>query len=665
MSNSGPARRVLLSPAGAVFLLVLLALSVRLAFGIHYKISPDSTFYMRYAQEIGQGRFFVKLWASVPDRFLEPVYPLVIAGLHGLGCEIETAAWSISLTAGALLVVPVFLLTRRFYGDRAAWAATLSAALFPPLISYSTFLLTESTFTFLFYAAITVGWAARSGDRPLLLLAAGALASAAYQTRVIGLCLLPCLLAWPLLHSLFISRNRFRRGLASSALILFAFLVTASPYLIYSRYKVGEWTLIGGRSAWWLKVEEKESYDSPWEEGPGALPSAIEKGRQISVSLSENLSVLVGLFPKKPPAFLILAAIGFLAIKIRDPEGLFRELYLLSHFSAYLAAITFSQVGFITPFRSRYLIPLTPLVLIWVGRAAANLPGKALATIGRSESKGGRVAAGCASGLIILLLLASLWPGFTYLHSFQEKMKRGRLVHMKRKEACQWLRDRAGVPKEPILFDRRPHTAFIFGGYHHFLPERIDDAFLKYARSLGPSYLIFDSSVIVHLDPAFIPFLSGEYIPRGLRLIYQRYDSELKWMFTIYRVLPPEEVEGPAEEVYFKSDRSQPSEYFLQSGAYFLKKGFLNQAKLAYLEALRTAPRSLSVHTALGKTYLIKGQLFLGRLADRAALEKSRHHYLEALDLDPSNTLARETVRRIEDVLRLPGWEEERQSSLE
>ena len=659
MSISDPARRVFLSPAFAIPLLALLALSVRLYFGLPYKIHPDSTYYMRYAQEMVQGRFSVKLWAGVPDRFSEPFYPLSIAAVHAAGCDIEIAAWSISVAAGALLIAPVFLLTRRLYGDGAAWAAALLAALFPPLISYSTFLLTESPFTFLFYAAVALGWAARRGDRPLLLLAAGALASAAYQTRVIGLSLLPGLVALPLAHQIFISKQGARRGLVCSLLIIVAFVVAAGPYMIYSRHKIGEWSILGGRAVL-NKRAESPAPSGDGETGAVAdpVPTDISRVSRTLSSMRRNLAALAGLFPTHPRTFIILAVLGFLAVRFRDPEGVSGDLYLLCHFASFVTALSVSHADFGTRTLPRYMIPLTPLVLIWAGRAATDLPRRIRSLIGRSESRGRRLLAVCSSGLLTGLLVVSLWPGFGQLDRFREEMKRGRAAYMNKKEMCRWLLDHAGVPEEPIIFDRMPHTALILGGYHHFPPDRIDNAFLEHARSLGSAYLILDNASIANLQPSLLPYFSGERIPRGLRLILQRYYPARRRLFTVYQVLPPEEEWGPAEAIYFEADRSKSSEHFLQLGTDFLKKGFLNQAKLAYLEALRTAPQSPSVHAALGETYLIKGQPIFGRLADRAALEKSRHHYLEALDLDPANTLARETVRRIEDILRLSGWGE-------
>ena len=657
MSISDPARRVLLSPAFAIPLLALIALSVRLYFGLPYKTHPDSTYYMRYAQEMGQGRFSVKLWAGVPDRFSEPLYPLSIAAAHAAGCDIEIAAWSVSVAAGALLMAPLFLLTRRLYGDRAAWAATLLAALFSPLISYSTFLLTESPFTLLFYAVVALGWAARRGDRPLRLLAAGALAGAAYQTRVIGLSLLPGLVVWPLLHNLFISRQGARRGIVASLLIVAAFVVSAGPYWIYTRHMIGEWSILGGRAVLNKKVERPAP---SMVDGAGAeedpTPTDLSRIGAIVSSMRRNLAAFAGLFPNHPPTFFILAVLGFLAVRFRDPEGLSVELYLLCHFASFVTALSVSHADFGTRTLPRYMIPLTPLVLIWAGRAAADLPGRFMSLFSRSEQKEQQRAAGRFSGiffgLLLGLLVFSLWPGFGMLEQFREEMKRGRAAYMNKKAMCRWLQDHTGVPEEPIIFDRMPHTALILGGYHHFPPDRIDDAFLEHARSLGPAYLILDSSSIANLQPSLLPYFSGEHIPRGLRLIHQRYYPARRRLFTIYRVLSPEEEDGPTEAAYFEADRSKSSEHFLQLGTDFLKKGFLNQAKLAWLEALRTAPRSPSVHAALGETYLIKGQPILGRLADRAALEKSRYHYLMALELDPANNLARETIRRIEEILR-------------
>ena len=74
-----PQRRARLRRCAALLSIVLLAFSVRLAFSFPHSIQPDSTYYMRFAQEILAGRFSVKLWGHIPDRFGEPLYPLFIA----------------------------------------------------------------------------------------------------------------------------------------------------------------------------------------------------------------------------------------------------------------------------------------------------------------------------------------------------------------------------------------------------------------------------------------------------------------------------------------------------------------------------------------------------------------------------------------------------------
>lgn len=132
--------------------LVALALVVRIGFGfLVQRVDWDGIFYLIYAQNILGGDWLAPSleWTPYPLG-----YPLAIAAVSGLVSEIEQAGLVVSLAAGALLVAPVWFVTRRLGSTRAAWLAGLLVGLNGVLVRYSVAVLSEALFTLLFLCLV-------------------------------------------------------------------------------------------------------------------------------------------------------------------------------------------------------------------------------------------------------------------------------------------------------------------------------------------------------------------------------------------------------------------------------------------------------------------------------------------------------------------------------
>jgi hypothetical protein len=204
-------------PWPGIGLLLVLAASLLGWLAVHAEVVyADGLRYIRQARTLEKGAWGEGLLRAVDH----PVYPLEIVAAHRLiGGDPESpeswqaAAQAVSVLAGVLLVVPLYLVARELFGDASAWlgclltyAVPLTGHVFADALSESTFLLfwTWGLFTALRFL--------REGQfvwlPPTLVLAA-----LAYLTRPEGLLLPAGLIATlgvvPLFRGLRISRGRW------------------------------------------------------------------------------------------------------------------------------------------------------------------------------------------------------------------------------------------------------------------------------------------------------------------------------------------------------------------------------------------------------------------------------------------------------------------------
>ncbi len=108
--------------------------------------------------------------------------------------DLVAAGHLVSVLAGSALVIPVYILARDLYGTRTARYAALFTAIFPLLVYGSVETFSESLYTFLLLAGISVFWWSFSRRRFIGLPFAGALIGLSFLTHPSGLAFLPLLL---------------------------------------------------------------------------------------------------------------------------------------------------------------------------------------------------------------------------------------------------------------------------------------------------------------------------------------------------------------------------------------------------------------------------------------------------------------------------------------
>jgi len=119
---------------------------------------------------------FVEQWVErggwVPDPAYPPVHFYLLAGLHVFTDDLELAPRLLSLLCALLAFWPLMALTRRWFGDRAAWGSGLAYAVFPLGVRTATLSLEVAPyllFLALGFERLGKAWGAARRDMPAAL----------------------------------------------------------------------------------------------------------------------------------------------------------------------------------------------------------------------------------------------------------------------------------------------------------------------------------------------------------------------------------------------------------------------------------------------------------------------------------------------------------------
>lgn len=151
MSCACAERRTVLVQRPGVALLIVLAAALVVRLGALWArgvIAVDGARYLEWAQCISAGD-----WAAAFHQRDFNLFPVAISGMHTLlsawlPVSIETAALSMNMLFGVLLVIPIFMIALRYFGVVPAYFAGVYVALNPLLCELSTEVLRETPFVF-------------------------------------------------------------------------------------------------------------------------------------------------------------------------------------------------------------------------------------------------------------------------------------------------------------------------------------------------------------------------------------------------------------------------------------------------------------------------------------------------------------------------------------
>ncbi len=368
----------------AILLLAVFALSVvlRSFFAKQVTIvSPDGAFYGMLARKFLEHGFSESLHV-----YWSPLYP-TLTGLFAFFIEdIEQAGRAVSTFFGGALVIPTYLLAKRFYGRSAAVVAVLLVAFYPFLIERSIRVGAESLYTFLFACMLWSGWLALERQQTRYYAFTGTILGLLYLTRTEAYAFVFPFVLFGLIRIAWSrsSRTLLRPFLAGSALVV-CFILISSPYLLFVHDQTGRWSpglrginfVSSGKDREFRNNMHKLSADGTYSLSNLIFAEGRVKGYRFSKPqvdtgidaiwvLEKGIERLYKVYRTFQPTLLPGLVIVFLALGLFgtpwDKTRLSQEGYLIT-------IAVFTTLGYsLVHIKERYFVFLIPIFLVWTAQ---------------------------------------------------------------------------------------------------------------------------------------------------------------------------------------------------------------------------------------------------------------------------------------------------------
>jgi len=378
-----------LSPWKSYLLLFLYIFIITLT-GLNYIISgnpvlsPDSFTYLRLAEEIQKGHFYIEQWGS-GSLSVPLLFPLTVALAQKIISDPFIAGVLISFISSIGIVIIAYILAKSLYGFTASNIAIILMIANPFFITFSLAILTESLFTFLFILNIFLIYKISQKNSINLFIycfAIGATSALAWHTRDVGIITIILSSGW-LIYFLKIRLASFFSVLKYLFIFIFGFLIFFTPFIILSNsnQNLNSYNNAAKRNI--LKILTAPSLNNQIDREV-ATRALTEDGSNYSIVANSQgkitLNDFIGQFDwviKKflsgsgkiflyifaVTAGLVMFVIINLAVNLRGknkPLSLFFLSVILLYIIFYATSGSF--MGAIGP--ERYLFPLFPLLVI-------------------------------------------------------------------------------------------------------------------------------------------------------------------------------------------------------------------------------------------------------------------------------------------------------------
>jgi 4-amino-4-deoxy-L-arabinose transferase-like glycosyltransferase len=533
-----------------VLLCMSLAFVVRLLFvRYQYVINTDGVYYATLGRRLISGD-----WEGGLSTYWSPLYPLLVGMSSWLFTDLEFAGRFVSVAAGALLILPVYLLTREFYGRAAAAFAVVLTIIHPSLIWASTLVMTESVYALALTSALLVGWHALNSGRRWTHVSTGLLMGCCYLLRPEAVAYTGLFVVLLVGRWLFQKDGQTRNITFEVAVFLAAFLVLFLPYYLYVHQKTGRWIISSkvlnnvapDQSPLKLAADGQSTPQDQWfGDSPIAAPShttgpsspgfspfkrdlvktiLLQAGRgyrNLKVEVNEMIPEIL------PHTFIVLSIVGLFRTAWTAQRA-FQELYL----SAFVVS---TLIGYaITVVESRYLMPLLPVFVCWTSKGMLEFESWVAATLSHLDIKLRRPR---AMRIGLFTVMASVLMPSLVAPMVKNKWEDLPLEH---KEAGLWLKGRS--PGSPLIMAEGPWAAYYSGGRHIYLPNESYATVLDYARRKRVDYLIVGArcgqgSECIEKTP--LGFLLDEKrVPPDLQVVYVNAERP-EYKILVYRLKQP------------------------------------------------------------------------------------------------------------------------------
>lgn len=318
-----------------LFLLVIIALIPRIIVFLQPQIiTLDGTLYIKMAKLFSEGKY-----EGVSGSYFN-LYPFLIFLVQKVFADWELSGQLISITLGTLTVIPVFLLGRSMYNEKAGWLSALFYVTLPNFLRFDSLVLRDPTYWFFMSSTLCLVWEGLEKNRIVLLGLASVTSGMAAVTRLEGSVLLVALAVY----------SAFRQGLGISTrkrllnvgIFLLLFPILLSPVL-FSMKKFSNPKALGEMVSYPLDVikdktrailHPQDPIDAMGRKTYDSLPQLSQDSLELASRHRMVLSIseVIHKFIKSADLLIILILIGFWQ---RKKEGFkSSDWYLLYTFAA-------------------------------------------------------------------------------------------------------------------------------------------------------------------------------------------------------------------------------------------------------------------------------------------------------------------------------------------
>lgn len=536
-----------------ILVAVLLALIIRTFLTSLNLKYPDSTCYLALAREITKGNFHIDYWVR-GSFYIEPFYSFLIAIFSVIFRNFEFSGALVSILSGSFLIIPIFYISNKFYGKKVAWISTAILIFYPSLINFSTGILTESLFIFLYITTVAMGVYAIYKNQTVYYFILGIIIGLSYLTRIVGFPSLALVIVWIIIFRAFLFRVKLKRIVSHVIIIIAGFSIVSGPYLFYLHSELGKWVISGREKEIKFAVEKKEfnnqfakekEFDTLTVDGKDFLDN-IKKDENdagdvftiIKKSYKGYVSRVLGVFYEYQKAFLsslsfivvIFVIAGFILRRYWNLEDIINELYLVSWIFSLAIIYAFAR-----PYiHLRYTTPLIPIIIIWLGKGIIETQERIINPLlgGRGGSETFIFLKKLFPALIIIIIFIIFIPQLRELRSSLVDTSPWNAGH---KDVGYWLKEK--LPPGSKIMDRNPFIAYYAAGKYVIIPFEPYERIINFARYNGIACLVIDSSVIQTLRPQLNFLISSREIPSDLKLIYRKFFPEYKKIISVYQIL--------------------------------------------------------------------------------------------------------------------------------
>lgn len=508
--------------------IILLAFLIRLVIPKDQPLLQDGLFYAMLGKQLIAGHFAEGLSAYWP-----PLYPALIGLFSLVFRDLEVAGVVVSVIAGSLVVVPTYFLSLELYGKKtAAWAALL-VGISPALISVSTRIQVESTYTLFFITAIYLGLGAVKG-KIAKSFTAGLAFGACYLLKPEAIAYVGLMLIL-IYAGRFVSFISFSRITGNALLFLLGFVLLAAPYLIYIHQTTHHWVISEklvhlSETYEWRKLDESKQgtlADKVWE-GRSEISEPSKKGFDVKLSYAHFAKKMAGglipvitrtvkLLPKLLIPFLLLGLItGW------SRERAFKELFVVLFIVSTLFGYAFIPI-------TRYLLPILPLLLCWIAKGIVEFEEvftKLVQKYWRPSLVTSNVRWG-AIAIIIAIFAITTVPSLIY--QFRNS---GRGLYWEQKQVAEWIKENSAKP--PLILSTKNWPTFYAGGEHLFTPDETYPVIIDYAKRKKVDFLVVEEEPI-DVTPN-LKFLLNKDNTAELSLVYSQ-DQIPGYKILVYKVV--------------------------------------------------------------------------------------------------------------------------------